>query len=102
MSSSNLDTDSPVVQALLEHSDSLDASNDLGYLLGLISEALQDSESFESDFDRAGWVIAQWSQELRYQPDISNYGVGKTIPIGRMEPNQLSHRTTPSEEATDG
>lgn len=57
----------------------LDMGNDLEYLLGLAGETLED-DTFEDDFERAAWVVAQWSQELLYQPDLRDYTTGQCVP----------------------
>jgi hypothetical protein len=62
-----------------------DEENDVQYLMGLISESLEDNESFDSDFERAQWAVAQWCQELRWVPDTREYTTGKTIPPGNQE-----------------
>lgn len=60
--------------------DDLDMENDLEYLLGLAAEALDDTEHFESDAERAEWVVAQWCQELQFVPDLRDYSTGETVP----------------------
>jgi hypothetical protein len=84
------DHESPI-RTLLTESNSLDSTNDIDYLLGLIGEAIRCDEGFADDTERAQWVVAQWSQEVGYQPDLSAYPVGKTVPRGTVPP-RLSER----------
>jgi hypothetical protein len=57
----------------------LDANNDLEYLLGLAGDAAEH-DGFEDDFERAAWTVAQWCQELQYEPDLRSYETGQCVP----------------------
>ncbi len=56
----------------------LDEGNDLEYLLGLADEARR-SDAFDSDSERAEWVVAQYCQELQYVPDLRDKSTGQTV-----------------------
>ncbi|WP_050038772.1 MULTISPECIES: hypothetical protein [unclassified Haloarcula] len=79
------------VRTLLSESNNLDSTNDIDYLLGLIGEAIRSDKGFTDDTERAQWVVAQWSQEVGYQPDLTEYPTGKTVPRGTVPP-RLSER----------
>jgi hypothetical protein len=55
----------------------LDAGDDLEYLVALAIEA---DEDFEDSATAAQWVVAQWCQELRWVPDLTEYSTGRTVP----------------------
>jgi len=74
------------VRTHLSKSNNLDSTNDIDYLLGLIGEAIRCDEEFVDDTERAQWAVAQWSQEVGYQPDLSEYPTGKTVPRGTVPP----------------
>ncbi|MFC4553566.1 MULTISPECIES: hypothetical protein [Halorussus] len=81
------DQDIPDFADLLSRDNGLRMNNDLDYLLGLTGEALR-SEEFDTDRDRAKWVVAQWSQELLYTPDLREYTPGKCVPKGNIPENR--------------
>lgn len=68
--------------ALRQRLEAPDMSNDLEYLLGLVSEALDHPDDFETDAGRAEWVVAAWCQEVGYVPDLRDYDTGTTVPRG--------------------
>ena len=78
------DEEEPTRQAVRARlaAGSLEMTNDVDFLLGLIDEALGDEENFEDDFERASWAVANWMQELCHEPDISEYNVGENVPKG--------------------
>lgn len=61
-----------------------DPANDVGYLLCLVADALDDDENFDDDYDRALWAVAQWCQELQSVPDLRDYSTGKQVPPGEQ------------------
>jgi len=77
--------------------EDLDPTNDLGYLLGLVDDALEETDQFETDFERAAWVVAQWMQEMQFEPDLSEWPTGQTVSKGpvpkREDPVESLHRT---------
>lgn len=85
-------------------SEGIDATNDLDYLLGLVDDALREQSAFGSDFERAAWVVAQWMQEVDFEPDISDFSATDRVPMGpvtKRDPGrerQQTSRTT----VTDG
>ncbi|NHN59831.1 MULTISPECIES: hypothetical protein [Halorussus] len=89
------------VRSLLAESDDLDASNDLEYLLGLIGEAIKYHRDFESDKERAQWVVAQWCQETGYHPDLTEYPTGQTVPRGTTPPRLDGYQRTLLEGESD-
>lgn len=74
------------LESILTADHGLDVDNDLNYLLGIIGEALDDAnaEHFADDAERAEWVIAAWSQELQYLPDLRDYDVGEQVKLGEV------------------
>lgn len=100
--------DSAFVRELLRHkvaddADDLDPSNDLEYLLGLVGGSLDDfMRSFDDDRERARWVIAQWCHEVGYQPDLSEYAAGETIPKGTAPPCFDGYQQTIQESSAGG
>lgn len=62
-----------------------DMENDVEYLLALIGGALEGSENFDNDHERALWAVAQWCQEVNVRPDLSEYETGMCVPPGEQE-----------------
>lgn len=89
------------VRLLLAESDDLDASNDLEYLLGLVGEAIKYDREFEDDQHRAQWAVAQWCQEVGYQPDLTGYATGQTVPRGTTPPRLDGYQRTLLEAESD-
>lgn len=90
------------VRSLLAHdADDLDATNDLEYLLGLIGEAIKYEDEFDGDRELAQWAVAQWCQEVGYQPDLSEYATGQTVPRGTVPPHLEGYQNTLVEAGRD-
>jgi hypothetical protein len=79
----------------------LDEANDLEYLLALASEAMADDDAFDSDAERARWAVAEWCQEVRYLPDLSQWKTGLSVPPGE-QPDSLRDPNHPRLGEEDG
>lgn len=72
-----------LLEAVLETSG-LDQQNDLEYLLSLAGEAMRNDKHFDSDYDRALWVVSEWCQEINVRPHLDDYKTGENVPKGEQ------------------
>lgn len=72
----------------------LDEGNDLKYLLALARAAREDDDAFDEDAERARWIVAQWSQETGYVPDLSGVDTTAQVPPGD-QPDSLPSPNSP-------
>jgi len=72
-----------LLEPVLETHD-LDTTNDLEYLLSLAGEAMRDEQNFDSDYDRALWVVSEWCQEINVRPHLDDYETGENVPKGKQ------------------